>query len=821
MSTHREAALARAKAAWKRSSSPRQRREETIGSDPLVGFLPFLERLAKKVRLPVAFPETVVYEHHFPRGWYWFEMAPPVDPKQALHLIDQAACVEVADDEMRTINGDVLRTVRSKECETAAILDSLKRGSGCIVAQVVRRAEGGKLDIEYLDNTGLQRFLMKRSDHCLLSKFVAPKGKNNEVLLATWTPQRVLVERWRNNYEMGDSSKPLQTRGLTDNPVHCGEIFCPPTIRDLTSRIMQTLVREVEGHEKAKVVEFVAHFKLDTRSRLWLLWVPSLRLIPELPVPPGLDDALGSTPVKASGKITPGDPNILAYLGLSTLRNSVVDKRRRVKATGRPSATPMIRPMSSVWLNNQASDILSPANEEYDPGAFQKHKTHPKPRFFPLTLTGIRSAAPSVLKGGWPSFCPPQEPDPVDIPPDLLKGLRKKKRKRRIPVTFIVPESLEHPPPSPEQLPPTPPPSESDGTDVRKAPKSASPVPSPLPSPTVYCPPGGRPPPGSPSSFQKAVHQGFYAVVHDRNGRSEPAYLRMAQSMGISLPVSQHAIVTSDGPKPIHVTNAVAAATVAVVVIAGYGARPPREEVGSREAERLMLVERLSEQRRRDYLRDREHAKETLSALRDLEYAAYSYVLEHGPGSRFFFDLPRSCPHVGNVQDINLFRTRNHPTIVTDKEFCMEARPGHPPLLVVRQTMTALRERVQALLRRNEVNTLLRDLDLETMRTLRYHTMPRAPPSSPTLCDTSESVSSHTTGGPPKTVGLFTISNSLDDGARRVSQTAPRPVPRLPTWKQEWERFGPPPEAASDDSGPDDLEITYFADSLANTLRTE
>ena len=44
-------------------------------SDCLVAIFPLLYRLKEKgVKLPVAFPDTVCYEHHFARAWYFFEV---------------------------------------------------------------------------------------------------------------------------------------------------------------------------------------------------------------------------------------------------------------------------------------------------------------------------------------------------------------------------------------------------------------------------------------------------------------------------------------------------------------------------------------------------------------------------------------------------------------------------------------------------------------------------------------------------------------------------------------------------------------------------
>ncbi|KAJ9472929.1 hypothetical protein DIPPA_17965 [Diplonema papillatum] len=374
---------------WRDGQSSRQRCQETIGSDPLMGFLPHLEKLSHKVRLPVCFPETVVYEHHFPRVWYWFEQP---------HQGSAAASGQEGDDEMRTAQGYVLRSVRSKNCETAAIDESLCRDAGCpVVAQVVTRVhDADSVAIEYLDAAGLRAFLRNVPDHCLLSRFVPPKGKRNEVFVATWTPKRTLIARWQNTRDLRDASVPLRDRARVDDPACARQIFCPQPVETLVSQAVASLVREVEASEKRRVVEFEAHFKIDARSHLWLLFAPRLLLIRPVAVPAVLS---------GTGKLSPGDSVVLRHLGLAALENRHVDPRKRGNSPPPP---------------HQRGSAAAPDPSAASPNLRKRAKPR-QTRVQPYPLARLLRKPLKTNRGfsGWPTFCElPTYPDDDSCRPD-------------------------------------------------------------------------------------------------------------------------------------------------------------------------------------------------------------------------------------------------------------------------------------------------------------------------------------------------------------------------------------------------------------------
>ena len=335
--------------AWRKGCPSRQRNHETIGADPLVGMFPFFERLAKKIRLPVSFPETVVYEHCFPKGWFWFERSPKaktLSNKKILELLDRP--LANGDEEGRNMEGDFLRTIKSKGCETTVIFESLRKAdklnSSGVVAQVVKRVDADNISVDYLDEKGLSQFLLNIPDQCTLSKFVPPKGSHNEVVIATWTPAKTLVTRRRNRRHINDPDVPLRERTDVEDATCSEQIFSSDILNALLNKTVTKLISEMEKLlEKRHIVEFQAHFKVDPRSRIWLLWVSKLVMIRQ----PSLLRYLSSQ------KLIPFDPTVSRNLGLAPLENYHIDPKKKNQQQQQQQ-------QQQLQLQQQAREAFSP-----------------------------------------------------------------------------------------------------------------------------------------------------------------------------------------------------------------------------------------------------------------------------------------------------------------------------------------------------------------------------------------------------------------------------------------------------------------------------
>eukprot|EP01065_Artemidia_motanka_P014756 TRINITY_DN1858_c1_g1_i1.p1 TRINITY_DN1858_c1_g1~~TRINITY_DN1858_c1_g1_i1.p1 ORF type:complete len:1115 (+),score=341.81 TRINITY_DN1858_c1_g1_i1:69-3413(+) len=408
---------------WRRGRSPRQRRinQQTIGSDPLLGLFPFLERVSKRMSLPVVFPETVVYEHHFPRGWYWCEVPGAGRGRQQRQLLDESDPQNASATPADTDRAPLLHTVPVRECETRAILESFTAGRGRsqgYLAQVVRRPEGDDgrqegLSVQLLDYEGLKRFLMKLPDQCILSKYIPPpKSAPDEVLQTTWTSESVRVARFR------------QTPGKVDGDGGA-QVLCPPGMQRVCVDAVRQLVAVIEDQEKQRVIEFECTFKLDrpqrskkqrgsVRGRLWLLWVSRLWLIR----PPNVVEVL--QPAKTGRKTgdvgelagrAVSDPAALEYLGLSPLQNQPAHTEQAKRRGPRDQRGPQpAAPRRSV---------MEPQSVQLQP---QQHSIPVSPASFLSSVPHVQSLAGHPGRSGSREGTPTAE-DVGIFAPFIVSGL--------------------------------------------------------------------------------------------------------------------------------------------------------------------------------------------------------------------------------------------------------------------------------------------------------------------------------------------------------------------------------------------------------------
>ena len=729
---------------WRASHSVRQRSQETIGSDPLIGFFQFCEKLSRKIRLPVAFPETIVYEHHFPRGWYWFEKSSEGNSKSGkndqkkkrnkepqhgkmsnlLSLLSQP--LDTTDD-MLTVESETLRIIRSKGCETSSLLDSLQRNSKTdILAEVARRLPNNSIDVTYLDAQGLRSWLVNIPEQCILSRFILPKGNRNEIISACWTPGKTLVSRLQNINNIYDKDVPLRDRSTTNDPSTCAEVNCSKAVKQLVDRVMQCFVREFQLFEKKKVINFEAEFKIDADAKLWILRVTTVTLIPCSAVHPLLSDS------SCLNKLTPGDPSTCNYLKLSELTNNCVDNRRRRICQDRFSNLDEAAPLD---LQTSSKPI----------------KTHFS---IPITTTGIKRNRKPPQKGGWPSFCPPEVVDlkeAIQSKLNLLKPnafVKKKKRNEKEQIkslqrivtqidytqvdSNINTENLE----SVMEVPPN----SSEDEDAVVGVKSNNQI----HVSSVYVPVGARK--RGYSQFYDMEKKSFKQYQTDR---------QLLSSSNHSMKVSDIFIKSQrerDHLDSIHVPDDEMKRLPTV---------PSGVDEDLKDAEKKLLIKSLSSSRMAQYSAFLEECSQLREDLIDLEYTVYSKLQSDLTLTSCVFSLPIGCPNLGYLEDLHL---EQEGSSSREGSYIIRFHEGQPKHLVLRQTMIALRRKVEGSLRKSELSILLKDLDGRTIKELEHHRLPNRRKSVSRLSGRLSGLSSTSLrrSGIEKVIpGLVTLRSSI------------------------------------------------------------
>ena len=260
--------------------------------DCLVQLYPFLAKMQERgEQLPVAFPETLCYEHHFPRGWYRFETetessANKQRREQGDRQFKQFRPKPSKEGESKLVptsaTGRTMTRKSAKECDSTTISNVFgKKRPEALCAEIVQRdTTNGELIVQYFDHDRLGEFLLNTPEQCILSKFISSKQQSNDVLIASWTPSVFSVERRVNNYSLNDTSLSCQKRGDTSILSNYTEVNCCPLLCTTMRETIQRLVWFIERHEKKSVLEFKVHFKQDKKMMLWLLWAETLRLAP-------------------------------------------------------------------------------------------------------------------------------------------------------------------------------------------------------------------------------------------------------------------------------------------------------------------------------------------------------------------------------------------------------------------------------------------------------------------------------------------------------------------------------------------------------------
>ncbi|EAN91239.1 hypothetical protein, conserved [Trypanosoma cruzi] len=223
------------------------------------------ESRLKDIRLP----DTVVYEHNFPRAWYTYDGEAKEINKHPGKMLDAQSIYEHF-------------SRSTPDCDVVAqFLTTCAQDNPAI------SSEGGLLTyVKFFTAESLREFLFspERKPDGILQKFVVPKGettmRKNSQLQVMWSPLVTVVYKRTNKQRLGDLHLPVHLRSATfDGDSHLSELSL---IADESKARLESLCREVVDHfyftDLKLITRMVLNFKIDDANRPWLLWCSSLRV---------------------------------------------------------------------------------------------------------------------------------------------------------------------------------------------------------------------------------------------------------------------------------------------------------------------------------------------------------------------------------------------------------------------------------------------------------------------------------------------------------------------------------------------------------------
>jgi hypothetical protein len=266
-------------------------------------------------RLREAFiPDTVVFEHNFPRAWYTFDTKTQEIVKRAGKLLDSQSIHKFFCEEERGC--DLVAQFYHKSVSVPVVGHHQGRGSsasprggpggksrggpgstssaasgghhhhGSSSAAADDRAEELTTSVEYFTKETLFEFLHNRKTKPdgVLQKFLIPKGetsaRHNFQLQAVWSPLVTLVYKRTNKHRLSDKTTPVHQRGATFDGLahHSAESLVADGTKARIDELCKTIVQHFFLTEHKQITRLVLYFKIDDLERIWVLWASSLRI---------------------------------------------------------------------------------------------------------------------------------------------------------------------------------------------------------------------------------------------------------------------------------------------------------------------------------------------------------------------------------------------------------------------------------------------------------------------------------------------------------------------------------------------------------------
>jgi hypothetical protein len=245
-------------------------KNHTLEGDGLVtGFYNFLYKRNTKTMKPckdVFIPDTIVFDHNFPRGWYTSDLkAKEISKKQGKEL--DAASIAAGFSKQPSPG---ILIVASYMCSFEV---ENEHGETEVCTQV-----------EFFNEATLKEFVARKTKReGILQRFNPPKGHRNSVIQAVWSPRVCIVQRRTNVGSMLDKVQaekdPYPIAVTYEGPSHYSEEgSCAGHTTIEIKNICSNIVSHFYSTEHKYITRMVLYFKVDEKDQVWLLWCGSLRV---------------------------------------------------------------------------------------------------------------------------------------------------------------------------------------------------------------------------------------------------------------------------------------------------------------------------------------------------------------------------------------------------------------------------------------------------------------------------------------------------------------------------------------------------------------
>ncbi|CBH10747.1 hypothetical protein, conserved [Trypanosoma brucei gambiense DAL972] len=239
------------------------------GDDIITSFYDLLCKRDPKTMKPcrnVFVPDTVVYEHNFPRGWYTTDVrGQEIVRRQGKDL--DAATIELGFSREVAENFPIVATYLSIHEE---ILDNG-------VTETTTR-------VQVLNKDDIGAFVARKNkSNGILQRFVFPKGYHNSVIKVVWSPRIAMIQRRTNKYPIKDrkraESDPFVVTVTYEGPEYLSEESgVSAHVAFEVKNVCAEIIKHFFHAEHKYITRMVLYFKSDGKDRLWFLWCGSLRV---------------------------------------------------------------------------------------------------------------------------------------------------------------------------------------------------------------------------------------------------------------------------------------------------------------------------------------------------------------------------------------------------------------------------------------------------------------------------------------------------------------------------------------------------------------
>ncbi|KAJ9462051.1 hypothetical protein DIPPA_22112 [Diplonema papillatum] len=267
-------------------------------------------------------PHSIIYEHHFPKHWLYYEGV-RLYKKSGKDVGSDVGSIfsAMTEDTDESSATEVVATFVTYAAE-APPLCSRHPGWGQDVPghapPHVRKLLGGMATVDFGDHTFSVAFLTRgtllqflqergyRAERGILQKYVPPRGKHTETIKVHWTPRITSVVRRMNTLGYLDTKHPIYERHMSakHHPEHVVQAQVAPFASEQLVSIVSRIVSDFEAQhsDRLKVSHATFFFQPAKKTgEVVLLFCNLFRVAvkPGLPLPPAAA-AAGSVQPKAA-----------------------------------------------------------------------------------------------------------------------------------------------------------------------------------------------------------------------------------------------------------------------------------------------------------------------------------------------------------------------------------------------------------------------------------------------------------------------------------------------------------------------------------------